>query len=207
MPRLAKSPAAAPKGAESSSLNARELRFCARYVVHLNATLAAKEAGYADKSSKQRGHELLQRPAIQAEIERLVHETTAAAQASAEDVLRELAVILRSDVRHFTVNASGELALADGAPESAWRAVSGVKYHHSKHGRSVEFRLWSKTDATRQLGEYHKLFIKRHEVELPAGGGVLAVPLPLDAAQWGTLAAAQQTELLKHPAAAAPGAP
>lgn len=42
------------------------------------------------------------------------------------------------------------------------------------------------------------------EVSTPAGGGVLAVPVPVDAAQWAAGAAAQQAGLLARPALAPP---
>jgi len=49
-------------------LNDRQRRFCERYCVVWNAARAAREAGYAEKSARETGSELLTKPHIQAYI-------------------------------------------------------------------------------------------------------------------------------------------
>jgi AAA+ superfamily predicted ATPase len=64
------------------------------------------------------------------------------------------------------VDDFGKLELAKGAPDEAWRAVSSVKHRTITSGtgdrervtHEVEFRLWSKTEAARMLGEHLGLF-------------------------------------------------
>jgi hypothetical protein len=73
--------------------------------------------------------------------------------------------------------------------------------------REIEYRLWSKPDAARMSGEYLKLFTQKTELSLPAGSGVLAVPMPVDAAQWASMAALQQAALAMTPALAEPSIP
>ena len=46
---------------------------------------------------------------------------------TADDVLRELQVLGQSDIRHYQFDAKEGVKLAEGAPESAMRAVSSVK--------------------------------------------------------------------------------
>ena len=53
----------------------------------------------------------------------------------------------------------------------------------------------------RVLGKPHQALTVSGTIE---GTGVLAVPMPLDAEQWGKIAAAQQEQLLKHPPATNP---
>ena len=194
----------------SSTRQLREHAFCAAYVQHYNGAKAAEQAGYAVRGAKQRASELLAREEIQADIAALAKGVAEKALVEKEEVLRELLVILRSDVRHFEVAATGALELAVGAPESAWRAVQSVK-HRTVTSRSgstkhtVEFRLWNKTDATRQLGEFLKLFTQKTEHVFPPGTtGVLAVPVAPDAKTWEQAASARQALLLQHRSLATP---
>ena len=55
-------------GDKLEQLNERQRRFCERYCVVWNAARAAREAGYAEKSARETGSELLTKPHIQAYI-------------------------------------------------------------------------------------------------------------------------------------------
>lgn len=55
---------------EPSGLTAREEMFVASYLRDHRSDRAAVEAGYAETRAKQTGHEILHRPAVQAEITR-----------------------------------------------------------------------------------------------------------------------------------------
>jgi phage terminase small subunit len=189
-----------------------QARFVDEYLVDLNASAAAARAGYSPRTCGQLGHRMLKNARIQAAIAEKARTATAKVDLQTEDVLRELVLMLRSDVRHFTVDEAGELTLAHGAPADAWRAVSSVKRRvkTNRDGstvREIEYRLWSKPDAARMSGEYLKLFTQKTELSAPAGSGVLAVPMPVDAAQWAAMAALQQAALAMTPALAEPSVP
>lgn len=77
---------------------------------------------------------------------------------TAEEVLRELGRLVRSDVRDFVLGENGELQLREGAPDEAWRAVGSVKYTtrtiYSRDPdeppevvRTAEIKLWDKNSA------------------------------------------------------------
>lgn len=180
--------------------------FARGFALHGNATKAAEDAGYSKRSAHVTGARLIRNAKVSALIDSHREALAATATAKAEDVLRELAILLTSDVRHFTVDDSGELTLTKGAPEHAWRAVASVKHTIRRRDdevtRTIEFRLWPKTDAARMLGEHFKLYTQKVEHEVPAGTGVLAVPVPVSDAQWATAAANQQAALLKRPPSA-----
>lgn len=55
-------------------LTAKQERFCQEYVILLNATQAAKNAGYSDKTSYAQGHRLLKYAEIKARIAELTEE-------------------------------------------------------------------------------------------------------------------------------------
>lgn len=190
-------------------MNARKRRFVDEYLIDLNAAQAAIRAGYSVKTARSLGQRLLTDVDIAAAIAAAIAERAERTKITQDCVLQELAILLRSDVRHFTVDDdTGSLVLADGAPDSAWRAVSSVKHRRIVSGRGehrettyeVEFRLWDKPAAVKMAGQHLAMFTEKHEVTLPQGAGVLAVPIAPDAAQWAAGAAAQQAALVAKPA-------
>ena len=193
-------PAKKRMGRPSSSheLTAKQARFVALYLADpaLNAQHAAMAAGYAPTTAAAR---LMNRPPVQAAIAKGMQARSDRTQITQDDVLKELMVIMTSDVRNFEVDADGDLILREGVPDHAWRAVQSVKRRTTVGvggtTHEIEVRLWDKTAATKQAGEHLGMYIKKHELTVPEGGGVLAVPMPIDAAQWGEIAAAQQRQL------------
>lgn len=56
-------------------LNEKQKRFCDEYLVDLNATQAAKRAGYSQRTAYSQGHDLLKHPEIKAQIEKRLEES------------------------------------------------------------------------------------------------------------------------------------
>lgn len=187
----------------------RQARFVEEYLVDLNGAQAAIRAGYSKRTARAIAAELLTKPDIQAAVQGAMAARSQRTEITQDTVLQELAVMLRSDVRHFHVEEeTGALVLSDGAPDSAWRAVSSVKHRRIVRGvgddrettYELEFRLWDKPAAVKMAGQHLAMFTEKHEVSLPQGAGVLAVPVPIDAAQWAAGAKAQQEALVARPA-------
>lgn len=192
-------------------MNARKRRFVDEYLIDLNAAQAAIRSGYSAKTARSIGQRLLTDVDISALIATAIAERAERTKITQDCVLQELAILLRSDVRHFEIdNETGKLVLTDSAPDSAWRAVSSVKHRRIVTGRGddrettyeVEFRLWDKPAAVKMAGQHLAMFTEKHEVTLPAGAGVLAVPVAPGAEQWAAGAAAQQAALISRPASA-----
>lgn len=154
--------------ADPRGLTPRQARFVEEYAVDCNATQAAIRAGYSHRTARSIGEENLRKPAIAAAIAAACEDRAERVGLQADDVLRELAVVVHSDVRDFTCDdATGELTLRDGAPDDAWRAVASLKrkvrFIPQKDGaqvieRELEFKLWDKNaaidKAMRHLGQY-----------------------------------------------------
>lgn len=105
----------------------------------------------------------MQKPAIRDAIREQQSARSARVQLAADDLLEELAVIVKSDVRHFLVDDDGTLTLRDGVPDRAWRAVSSVKHKirtftdddgRTETNREIEFRLWDKNTAIKTAREH-----------------------------------------------------
>ena len=58
----------------TGQLKERQEKFCQAYLISRNATSAAKEAGYSERSAYNQGYELLKKPEVQRRIEELEEE-------------------------------------------------------------------------------------------------------------------------------------
>ena len=74
---------------EMAKLTDKQEKFCYEYVLHLNATKAAINAGYSENSAKEIGCENLTKPNIQARIRYMQDNLAETAQLSALRVLKE----------------------------------------------------------------------------------------------------------------------
>lgn len=186
-----------------STLDHREQLFVAAYLAdpRMNGAEAARRAGYAKGRANRTAHQKLNDPRIVAALDAAKAARLERLKFQQDDVLRELAVLIKSNVRDFEVGDDGTLQLRDGVDERAWKAVASVKHrtHTTQDGkvtREVEYRLWDKNAALRMAGEHYGLYKQQlvHSGEVKAG--VLAVPVPLDADQWRAAAAKQQADLV-----------
>lgn len=131
---------------DAAELAERRKRFILSYCNNLNATLAAKEAGYSPKTAYSIGHELLKIPEVKAEIDQILAEQRKKLEISPNKVLQELAKIAYQDVRKlFTteINANGEtrsvLTPIEDLDDNCAAAIAGVEVeklfqHFSKGG-------------------------------------------------------------------------
>lgn len=79
-------------------LTEMQSRFVSLYMIHGEATKAAKLAGYSEQSAMCLGYQLLQIPTVQAEIAKRRNKLQQKYDISAERVLREMARIGFSDI-------------------------------------------------------------------------------------------------------------
>jgi len=98
-------------------------------------------------------------PSVRAAVDTALAARAKRLQLSADDVLVELAIIGRSDIRWFVIDDNGRLELAEGAPEHAWRAVQGVKVterilQDGQRLRTIEVKLWPKVAALDLVGKH-----------------------------------------------------
>ena len=83
----------------TTTLNARQEAFAAAYVRSMNATQAAKEAGYSVRTAGQMGYENLKKPEVQKRIEELQAEIIARNDVDADRLVRHLYLIATADMR------------------------------------------------------------------------------------------------------------
>lgn len=169
-----------------ATLTPKQQAFVAEYLVSLNASEAALRAGYSPKTAPFIGAENLKKPQIAAKIAESMTARAERVEVTADDVLAELLTLMRSDVRHFTVDDRGNLQLAPGAPDKAWRAVSSVKHKIRTDGdgqttREIEFRLWDKNSAIEKVAKHIRFFPpEQKELTGKDGGPMLVAGVDVD---------------------------
>jgi phage terminase small subunit len=158
-------------------LSARELRFCAEYVIDRCGSAAYQRAGFGAKTpavAKACASRLLSRPDVGAEIDRLEAELAADARLRAHEVYQEIARVAFSDIRHFHLTDLGNVQLAEGAPPDAMKAIASIKRKVRRLNGSgieyeVEVKFWDKIGALRMAGQTLKLFTDKAELTGPNG--------------------------------------
>jgi phage terminase small subunit len=158
-------PAKAPR-----KLTPKQARFCAEYAIDLNATQAARRAGYSARTCEQLGYQLLQNPSVTAEIKRLMAGKQERTQITSDRVLSEIYRLAMVDVRTL-FNEDGTLKPLAEWPEDGARAVGGIEVDEIITGKGAErevightkkLKLWPKMQALEALGKHLRLFADVH---------------------------------------------
>ena len=161
-------------------LNPRQRLFPFEYVIDFNATKAAERCGYSKKTARQQGARLLSKVAIKKAIEKLIEKRADKAIMDREEILRELSLIGRSDLKdYFEILEGGEIAAKPFAqmPRGTSRALKSIKetrtIRESADGKEtsvvvdkIEFELHPKIQALEKLGQHLGLFPTKVEGKL-----------------------------------------
>lgn len=142
-----------------AKLTPKQERFVDEYLVDLNATAAARRAGYSEKTAEAIGYENLRKPQIMAAIQERQGELQGKLEITRETVLQELAAVAFANGTDFvTINRGGNLVVkaTDQVPKEKLPAVAGIKY--AANGLGVEIKLHDKVRALELLGKHLGIF-------------------------------------------------
>ena len=140
-----------------AKLTPKQERFVDEYLVDLNATAAAKRAGYSEKSASRIAIELLNKTHVSAAIQARRDKLRGKLEISQEAVLQELASIAFANGTDFvTVTGAGLLCVkaTSEVPKNKLPAIAGIKY--SQLG--IEIKLHDKVRALELLGKHLGVF-------------------------------------------------
>lgn len=133
-------------------LSPRQALFATKYAECLNATQAAIDAGYSEKTARSQGSRLL----TNADIMAVVEQKMASNVMGKNEVLARLSEIGRSDVDEV-MSIQGSLPFID--MDKAKQAVKTGLIKKIKVTKSaIEFELHDKMRALELLGKHHALF-------------------------------------------------
>lgn len=156
------------------NLTPKQARFVEEYLVDLNASAAARRAGYSESTANRIGPENLSKPVIKSRIDAALDQRSSRTEVTADKVVRELARIAFADVREVAEVRDGSVRVKDTDEwsDDAALAVSEVK--ETKRGRSV--KMHSKLDALKKLGEHLGLWRDDRELRVSVLHWIASLP-------------------------------
>lgn len=142
------------------SLSPKHARFVAEYLKDLNATQAAKRAGYSEKTAKQQGTRLLSYAAIQEAINQGNRKILSAHGVTAERIISRLEKIAFTDIRKVVEWGPDSVTVKDsnGLTESEAAMVLEVSQVLTKFGSSLRIKRVDPIKALDLLGRYKGLW-------------------------------------------------
>jgi phage terminase small subunit len=160
-----------------ADLTPKQARFVEEYLIDLNATDAARRAGYSAKTAEQQGPRLLGNVGVAAAIQAAISARSARTQVTADRVVEELARLGFSDMREFAEwGAAGvKLRNSDTLPDDAARCVAEVSQTITEGGGSLKFKLHDKKGALELLGRHLGMF--NDKLDMTTGGQPMAFTL------------------------------
>lgn len=165
---------------EQRKLTPKQERFCQLYTTHWNATRAAKETGYSEKTAMEQGYQLLQNTSVKERIAALTEHALKEIGVSRERVLSEIADIAHSDASE-AFDEMGGLKPFKEWPANLKKALAGLEVNEIFEGQGSQktaigltkkVRFWDKNKALELLGKHLKLYADRVEHSGPDGKAI-----------------------------------
>ena len=151
-------------------LTPKQALFCKEYLVDLNATQAAKRAGYSEDTAKQIGSENLSKPAIAERIQKGMDARVIAVGIDAEMVLAELCKLSTYNVQDFIVEGTDGLRAISDLDRDHAAAITEITTSKivGKDGDDdtvieTKVKLADKGKNLERIGRHLKLFTDRIE--------------------------------------------
>lgn len=138
-------------------LTEKQKRFVQEYLVDLNATAAAKRAGYSEKSASRIAVELLNKTQVSAEIQKQQAKRQKRTEITQEKVLQELAAIAFANGYDFAqVIKPGVVRVipTEEIPQDKRKAVASIK----ETANGTEIKTYDKVRALELLGKHLGIF-------------------------------------------------
>lgn len=142
-------------------LTEKQKRFVQEYIKDLNATAAAKRAGYSEKTAYSMGQRLLKNVEVQTAIQKGIEKRQARTEITQDRVLQELAAIAFANGIDYAQIVSGTATLYDTEKLTDRQKAAIISIKQTKDG--VEIKLGSKLKALELLGKHLGMFSGEHE--------------------------------------------
>ena len=150
----------------ATGLTPKQRLFVDAYLVSLNASAAARQAGY--RWPQFQGQELLRKTTIQTAIQAKQAQLADANAVTPERVIQELALVAFANMADYAVWDSAGVTLKASTTLTAaqTRVVGEISQTTSRDGGTVRFKLHSKVAALADLGKHLGLFPDKVQIEI-----------------------------------------
>ena len=169
-------------------LTPKQQRFVEEYLIDLNATQAAKRAGYSARTSNEQGARLLAHVSVAAAIAAAQAKRSARTEITQDAVLRELALLAFADMGDYIRIEEDGSAIFDWSalPEGGTKVISEITQDVSQERlgldqdgkpqftnvRKTKFKLYDKRAALVDIGKHFGMFKERVELSGKDGGPI-----------------------------------
>lgn len=152
-------------GQVGQDLTDLQKRFIELYLIHLNASRAAREAGYSETTAGSIGYEVLRHPAVAAAIEKAQAERSARTKITQDRVLLEIGRIAFADPRKIFSWGPGGVVIQDSSTLSEDDAaiVTEASQTAGRDGKTIKIKLADKTAALTLAGKHLGMFTDKFE--------------------------------------------
>lgn len=149
-------------------LTRKQSRFVEEYLVDLNASAAARRAGYSERTAFRMGQENVQKHAVKQAIDSAVEERSRRTQITQDMVLQELAAMGFYDLVDIASAPMAGPQDIGKLPESVRRAIVGWGWDRT--GNFIP-KLADKLSALEKIGKHLGMFTDKIEHIGKIGGG------------------------------------
>ena len=118
-------------------LTPKQARFVEEYLVDLNATAAARRAGYSERMADKIGSQLLGKTRVAEAIQAAIDERSRRTEITADRVLQEYAKLAFLDPRRF-YNDAGSLIPVHQLPDDVAAALAGMDVVTERAGKDAD---------------------------------------------------------------------
>lgn len=164
-----------------SVLTPRQRRFCEEYIIDLNASAAARRAGYSAETAQEQSSRLLSNVMLRAEIERLQTQRAERTEVTADEVVLELRRLAFANMLDYiTIQDDGSyvinFSMLNRAKAAAVREVTVETYTEGRGDdaqavKRVKFALADKKAALELLGKHLGMFPNQLNLKAAVGLG------------------------------------
>jgi phage terminase small subunit len=150
----------------SKKLTAKEAKFVQEYLIDLNASAAARRAGYSPKTANRTGPENLSKPHIQAALTFARQELSSKSGITPEKVIQGFADLAFADISEC-YNEDGILKNIHDIPKSCRAALAGIEVFEEFGGKgenkvylgqTKKVRMWDKHKGLDSLAKHFGLY-------------------------------------------------
>lgn len=143
----------------------RQQRFVDEYLIDLNGKAAATRAGYSPKSAVITASQLLAKPRIREQIDKVMAERSERTQITADQVVRELARVAFGNTKQIVSWGADGIILRESSELTEDEAAAVASVEETKTGLKV--KQHDKVRALEALGRHLGIFEKDNKQKTP----------------------------------------